>query len=185
MDFFILLDHRFFEWINSGLANSWFDWLMPILRNKSTWIPLYVFIAAILLWKFRWKGLLIILLTILTVAATDAVSSLVLKQYFQRLRPCNSELYDNLRLLIRCSPSFSLPSSHAANHFSMAVFWGITFFKKSKIILLTGLVWASAISFAQVYVGVHFPSDVLVGALVGSSLAVPVFYFSKIFLSAL
>jgi len=165
----IQLDQNLFFAINHGLSNPVFDWLMPILRNRFFWTPLYLFIVIFLVRNYGKKGWLILVFLGLTFGLTDYFSSSIIKPTVERLRPCNDPvLKTEVRNLVACGTGFSFPSSHAANHFAIAVFLILVFYKKWKWILPTGLLWAASISFAQIYVGVHYPIDILSGALLGS-----------------
>ncbi|MFK7807710.1 MAG: phosphatase PAP2 family protein [Saprospiraceae bacterium] len=169
MDTILQWDQALFQAMNQELQNSFFDLLLPIWRNKYTWIPAYILLIWFLLKQLGRKGGFIILAAVLTIAIADTLSSKVLKKSIQRLRPCKTELIKaEVHLLVPCGSGYSFPSSHATNHFALAVFLISllgTQFSKIKVPLL---LWASLIAIAQVYVGVHFPFDVLVGALLGS-----------------
>lgn len=174
------LDQEIFYSINQGLSNTFFDWLMPLLRNRYFWIPLYLFMVVFFVRNFGRKGWLILIFMGLTFGFTDYFSSSILKPAFERLRPCNDPLIKaQVNNLIPCGTGFSLPSSHAANHFALALFLIIVFYKKWKPILPLALLWAFSISFAQVYVGVHYPFDVSFGAIVGGIIG---YIFSTILL---
>ncbi|WP_374163306.1 phosphatase PAP2 family protein [Arcticibacter sp. MXS-1] len=161
-------DHRLFLGINQGLANPFFDWLMPLLRNKYFWSPLYLFLIVFLVRNYKKNGVICIFFLLLTFAIADFFSASMLKPLFERLRPCNEPGFQNdIRLLVSCGSGFSFPSSHASNHFAIAMFLSTVFSKRWKPLLPLALLWAFAISFAQVYVGVHFPIDVTVGAILG------------------
>lgn len=164
-----VLDRALFRKINIDWASNWADWIMPVIRDQRTWYPLYAFLIIYIIWKFRWKAVPFILIAGLTVVLTDQVSSSFLKNFFGRIRPCSEPLLAGLVQLrvSRCPTSGSFTSSHAVNHFGIAAFiffclkpyfgkWGLLFF-----------LWAGLICYAQVYVGVHYPGDVLGGALVG------------------
>lgn len=151
--------------------DSWhraLDGIMLLLRNPATWIPLYIFMIIFSIKKTGNRAWFFILLSLVTVAITDIVSGSILKPLFARLRPCfDPEMHRYIRSIISCGGVYSFPSSHAANHFGIAAFWFWSLFqitgKKWKWLW----VWASLICYAQVYVGLHFPSDVAVGALLG------------------
>jgi membrane-associated phospholipid phosphatase len=164
-------DDRLFHFINSGLSNPFFDAVMPVLRNKYTWMPLYMFLLSFLLINFKKKGLFIVLALALIIGAADSTSSHVIKKSVKRLRPCKViEKPADLHLLVPCGSGYSFPSSHAANHFAIAVFLGLVFGKIFRWVRWPLLLWAAGISLAQVYVGLHFPLDVTAGALLGSLL---------------
>ncbi|MCB0540938.1 MAG: phosphatase PAP2 family protein, partial [Bacteroidetes bacterium] len=127
------------------------------------------------------NAFIIIVLGVLCVVLADAVSSHLLKPYFNRIRPCDLEPFAwhiNL-VLTKCSGAFSFPSSHAANHFALGSFLALVFYKKLKWLSYLLLFWASLICFAQIYVGVHFPSDVLGGAVLGGLIALVAFVFYR------
>ncbi|MBC7757207.1 MAG: phosphatase PAP2 family protein [Phormidesmis sp. FL-bin-119] len=162
------LDQNLFFFVNHNLSNSFFDWLMPLLRNKYFWTPLYLFMAVFFVRNFGKKGWLILIFMGLTFGFTDYFSSSILKPAFERLRPCNDSIIKaEVNRLIPCGTGFSLPSSHAANHFALAIFLTTIFYDKWKFILPLATLWAFSISFAQVYVGVHYPFDVTAGAIIG------------------
>ena len=162
------LDQNLFFFINHNLSNSFFDWLMPLLRNRYFWTPLYLFMAVFFVRNFGGKGWLILIFVGLTFGFADYFSSSILKPAFERLRPCNDPVIKaEVNSLIPCGTGFSLPSSHAANHFALAIFLITIFYDKWKLILPLAILWAFSISFAQVYVGVHYPFDVAAGAIIG------------------
>lgn len=172
MDFLINIDITLFEWINQGCQNTFFDWLLPIWRNKMTWVPFYILLIIYQLAKFKLKGLYVVLALAITVGIADLVSSKVIKPTVKRLRPCKTEqVNEKANLLVKCGSGYSFTSSHAANHFALAVFLILTLVGNSGITRTGLLFWAGLIAFAQVYVGVHFPFDVVAGALLGSIIA--------------
>ncbi|MBK9017158.1 MAG: phosphatase PAP2 family protein [Saprospiraceae bacterium] len=161
-------DENLFYLVNSGCQNQFFDWLMPLLRDKYIWLPLYVFIGSFLLLNFKQKGLYLCLAFVLTVGIADGTSSQLIKKNVQRLRPCKVlEPRKDMHLLVPCGSGFSFPSSHATNHFAIATYLFLIFGKFFRWIKIPLVLWASSIAFAQVYVGVHYPMDVIVGALLG------------------
>lgn len=163
------LDQYLFFAINKGLSNPFFDWLMPYLRNRYLWTPLYLFMAIFFVRNYGKQGWMIVFFLGLTFGISDYLSSSVIKPAFERLRPCNDPIIKpEINSLVVCGTGFSFPSSHAANHFALAVFLITIFYEKWKPIILFGVLWAFSISFAQIYVGVHYPGDVIFGGILGA-----------------
>ena len=165
----IAKDKALFSNINGKWTCSLFDHIMPWIRTSNNWILLYIVLLAYIIYKWRINAWKWVLLALLNVGLTDQISSSIFKPLFHRLRPCaDPEIMHQSRLLLdHCSGGFSFTSSHAANHFGIAVFIVMTlqpFLKNYRFIFL---VWAAMIAYAQVYVGVHFPMDVFFGALIG------------------
>lgn len=163
------LDKAVFTFIHAKASAPWLDWLMLLLRQPETWIPLYAFL---LYWIIRygkkdaWK---FIALSIVCFALTNTVGVEVLKPFFARLRPCHDEaLKPIIRNIIGCGGEYSMPSAHACNHFGLAAFWfwSIHYLKGKKWYWLW--FWAFIVCYAQVYVGKHYPGDVLAGAIFGT-----------------
>jgi len=160
------LDTQLFFFANHQLANVVFDWLCPLLRNKFTWVPFYLAATVYLFIKHSYKALWLIAAAALTVLLADQISSSLIKPLFERLRPCNEPaMREQVRLLVKCGSGYSFVSSHAANHFGIASVF-VFFFRKTYLSIAL-LLWAFSIAFAQVYVGVHYPFDVLVGGAIG------------------
>ena len=162
-------DYYLFQLINQEWTNPLFDVVMPFARNQFTWVPVYFFLILFGYAHFRKKLLLWIGFFLLTFALTDLISTQVFKAYFERPRPCwNTATLSHVRMLIPCSHAFGFVSSHAANHFGISTFLFLTlnpFFRKRQLSIV--FLWALLVSFAQVYVGAHFPGDVTGGALLG------------------
>ena len=169
-DQLLQFDYDTFIFINQGLANVVFDFLMPLIRNKYFWSPLYLFLLVYLIINYKMQSLIVIGGIILTIVLADQISSNLIKHAVERLRPCNDPFFsDNVRLLLNsCGSGYSFTSSHAPNHFALSTFLFSVFSSKAKWIAPAVYIWAILVAFAQVYVGVHFPLDVLSGALVGT-----------------
>ena len=171
MSLFEWLDHMdklAFTFIHRDMSNSRLDAIMLFLRNAYTWIPLYAFM---LYWAMRLEratSIKFICLTILCFAITDYTSSGILKVHFERLRPCyDDDMTTVIRGIIGCGGKYSFPSSHAANHFGLATFWFFTILYVTKQKWYWLWLWAFMICLAQVYVGKHFPLDIVGGATLG------------------
>lgn len=166
-------DVELFLRINRGLTNGFFDWLMPLVRNRFFWSPLYLFIIVFCIKQYKKQGLYIIAALLLTFAMGDFISATLIKPFITRLRPCNDGSLTGLMISrVPCGSGYSFPSAHATNHFGIAVFLIMLFYPKWKPILPIALAWAFLVSFAQVYVGVHYPLDTLAGATLGSAIGI-------------
>jgi undecaprenyl-diphosphatase len=179
LDYFLKLDFAIFSFINQGLSNPLFDFLLPLFRSKFFWIPLYLLIVVLLAVKLKWKSVFIVILMILTILITDKTSSELIKKTVCRTRPCNeASISSTIVKRVECGSGYSFTSTHAANHFALAYFFAIivapllTVNKlRRRFFYFLFYFWAFSIAFSQVYVGVHYPSDVVVGALLGILLA--------------
>ncbi len=164
-------DAALFQCINGSLSNPVFDALLPWFREKWFWMPVYLFVAAFALLNFRGRGCVILLGLVLTVGLSDFTSSSLVKKNVQRLRPCNDPaMFEKVQVRVPCGGGYSFTSSHAANHFAAAVFLIAMFGGLARWVRPAALTWAGLIAFAQVYVGVHYPGDVLCGAVLGAVL---------------
>ena len=162
------LDLDLFLRVHRGFSNSFFDWLMPLMRNRYFWAPLYLFIIFFCIKEYKKEGILIVGGLLLTFAIGDLVASRIIKPAVARVRPCNdTRIAHHIIHRVHCGSGYSFPSAHATNHFALAVFLIGVFYKKWKGVLPVALSWAFIISFAQVYVGVHYPLDTFAGALLG------------------
>ena len=165
-------DYELFTLINEVWKNALFDALLPFWRNKYVWLPLYVFIISFLLINYGRRGMYYVLLVFALVFISDTMSSKLIKNWIQRVRPCNQEEFkDEVRLLVSCGSGYSFTSSHATNHFALAFFLILTLGKLFRKIRIPLIIWAALVAYAQVYVGVHFPLDVIAGALLGTLIA--------------
>lgn len=155
-------------WIHCKGANIVFDWLMPWLRNPYFWSPLYLFI---LIWMYRnhkKQGLIWCMFLLLVFACCDFTAASIIKPWIHRIRPCHNLLLGfNIRPLVQCGSGYSFPSAHAANHVGISLFILATWPFKQRIWSYLILGWALLVMYAQMYVVVHYPSDILAGALLG------------------
>lgn len=168
MDYLINLDESIFLLINRTAQNTFFDWLLPLWRNKYFWIPAYLIFSGLLITKVGKKSLWIFLFLGLTIATSDLTSSFLIKENVERIRPCNDPVFQK-KVFLRapCGSGYSFTSSHATNHLALATFLFLLFGDRLKRWKYGLLLWAISIGFAQVYVGVHYPLDVLFGFLLG------------------
>ncbi|WP_462265039.1 phosphatase PAP2 family protein [Mucilaginibacter sp.] len=169
MEHLLQLDRQLFHYINYSLSNPVFDAVMPWLRNAKFWIPLYVFIVAFSIIRYKKAGVILIALLLLTVGVADYGSAGILKSVAKRVRPCRDVAHNPQEITrVPCGTGFSFPSTHASDHFAMALFLSIAYQNKWKWIWLWTVLWAALVCLAQVYVGVHYPVDVTAGAIYGA-----------------
>ena len=161
-------DKALFKLINHGLAYTPIDGLMLILRQAFTWVPVYLFFLLFFITNCRKYILPIVALSVFTFALTDFTSATILKPLIGRLRPCiDPTLNFDVRNIAGCGGLFSMPSSHASNHFGLSTFWFLVIQYTLQRKWYWLWIWAAIIGFAQIYVGVHFPGDILSGAVLG------------------
>jgi len=158
------LDVSLFRFLNSSLSNSIFDFLMPFITDLNKQRLVLVFVALILLWMLilgkRHVRIAAVLL-IITIVFSDQLCSSVIKYWFERPRPCHS--LHNVHLLVSCGSGYSFPSSHAVNNFAGALILAF-FFPRNKWWFFG---FAAIVAFSRVFVGAHYPSDIIGGAVIG------------------
>ncbi|HOO98580.1 MAG TPA: phosphatase PAP2 family protein [Bacteroidales bacterium] len=161
------LDKELFLFLNS-LNSPFWDQIMYSISGKIIWIPLYLAILVTIGVKYRKRFPLILLFIILAVALADQSSVHLFKNVFQRLRPCHDPELEGLVHLVngRCGGLYGFVSSHAANSFNVAAL-SLMFIKK-RWYSVAIIIWASLVGYSRVYLGVHFPGDVICGAVLGS-----------------
>ena len=183
-------DIALFLFLN-GLGTSFFDPFWMLMTHKATNFAVYL---VLLFWFYRFKGMKQTLFLLLSVGAlilvTDQITN-VFKNGFERLRPChNLEVQDVMRLVKSgCGGLYSYFSGHASNSFALATYFSILFsarFPKLKFVLF---LIAACIAYSRVYVGVHFPLDIVSGAVFGTLWALCFYWistriFQRIFLNA-
>jgi membrane-associated phospholipid phosphatase len=162
-------DYWLFSHINQRWTSPFLDNVLLFVREAEFWVPFYLFLLVFMAMNFGKKGWLWSLYLIMTVIISDLISSHLIKDHLYRLRPCGNPLWaDSIHFLANyCPEGSSFTSSHACNHFAMAVFIYRTLRPVSRWWALV-LLWAFIISYAQVYVGVHYPLDVFCGGILGA-----------------
>jgi undecaprenyl-diphosphatase len=173
------IDTDLFLAIN-GAHSSFFDFVMYWASDKLIWIPLYVFFAY-LLYKHHGKRVwILVLLAGLAIALSDISSSQLFKHVFQRPRPCHEPSLEGIVHLVNghCGGKYGFISSHASNSFALATFLALLLGKKIRYFTLLIIAWALLLCYSRVYLGVHYPGDVVVGAIWGAGIGAAVFVIS-------
>jgi undecaprenyl-diphosphatase len=157
------MDIYIFYAINRGMQNSFLDILMPFLTNYRNWY--FIMLLAILLFIIKdWKkGVITIFLAVIAVSISDYLNSHIVKFIFGRVRPCNELPKETIHLLLGCPPNPSFPSSHASNIFALS----IVLVYRYRVLLFYMAIIAVLVCLSRVYLGVHYPFDVIGGGVCG------------------
>lgn len=161
----------------NNLGTAQWDGFWLFISNKYSAIPLYL---CLLFFTYKYYGIkktfVIIIFVALLILASDQTSNLF-KYGFKRLRPCHDETISHFVRLVKssCGGRYSYFSAHASNTMAVAVFFGSLFKKQFKYLLIILIVWAIIVSYSRIYIGVHFPLDILTGMSFGTIYAI-IFY---------
>jgi undecaprenyl-diphosphatase len=151
----------------NGLYSEWLDGIMIFSSGKFTWLPLYIFLVGYIILTDKKKAWLPLLSIVLLITIADQFSSGLIKPMIERLRPCHeASLAPLLRLPVGCGGQYGFMSSHASNAFAVAIFLILVYKKKTFLLLL---VWASLVSYSRMYLGVHYFTDIMAGAITGAA----------------
>ena len=177
-DYIIQIDTNLFLFLNKH-HNEFFDVIMSNISKKIIWLPLYIFITYLLIKKFKLKtGLILIVFFGLLISLSDQTSVHLFKNVFQRLRPCyNPEIQEITHYLKLPGSYYGFVSSHAANTFAFASLSLLLLENKLYSILI--IIWALIVSYSRIYLGVHYPGDILGGALLGIFISILIFIIIK------
>ena len=169
METLVEFDVSLFLYLNN-LGSSFFDPLWLVITNKFASIPLYLVLIYLLYKNIGLhKTILSLVVVALMITATDQLSYAV-KHSVMRLRPCGDPSLEGLGRFVADCGSFGYFSGHATSSFALAIFLGSILKPFYKYIFSALILWAIIVSYSRIYVGVHFPGDVLTGILVGSLL---------------
>jgi undecaprenyl-diphosphatase len=169
------IDTSLFLFLN-GLHNHFFDVLMYCIAGKYTWIPFYALLLFFVYKKFKSRTWYILIAVTILIWMSDQLSVHLFKEVFQRYRPChNLIIQQQVHVVGNCGGTYGFISSHASNTFALAIFLSLIFRQSARKLFYVLVVWASIVSYSRIYLGVHYPADVAVGALFGSLLGILIY----------
>ncbi|MEI8134431.1 MAG: phosphatase PAP2 family protein [bacterium] len=167
------LDLEILYFINVTLSAAWLDGVMIYATNVQHWVPVYCLLLVFLIAKFRMKGLRMVTALLILVGVSDLVTNRVLKEAVARPRPC-AVIHDStsnlswLRTPDGVRGGFSFPSSHSVNNFAAVIFFIVIFPKNRKLYWL--FLPAFIVALSRPYLGLHYPSDMLGGIVIGTAM---------------
>lgn len=180
IEFLDKIDKSIFLFLN-GIHSPFWDKMMYWISGDTSWIFLYIILLIGLALKYRWRMIFVVLAVALVITASDQFSVHLFKEVFMRLRPCHDPEISGLVHIVNnhCGGKFGFVSSHAANTFALAMLTSGLF----KNIYFTWFifVWATIVSYSRIYLGVHYPGDIIGGALLGIFLGWVVFLLYQYF----
>ena len=174
----IELDKSLFLFLN-GLHSGYWDTVMLMITRKEFWLPFYLVILYFIFKSSGRKTLLVVILFVILLVATDQMCQLI-KDFVGRLRPVyEPAIMDQVHNVLRKGGLYGFPSSHAANTFATFIFTSLLF--KNRLYSFILIIWAALISYSRIYSGVHYPSDVFAGILLG---LISGYLFFRLYLAA-
>jgi undecaprenyl-diphosphatase len=178
IDRLISLDQQVFLVLN-GMHSPFFDFIMYWLSDKRIWIPLYIWLLYRMIKDNRSKAWLVILSVALLVTLTDQISVHLFKNVFMRLRPCHEPGLEGLVRILnnQCGGQYGFISSHACNTGGIALFSGLMQRNRFRWLVPVLIMWSAIVSYSRIYLGVHYPGDVIVGMITGAAIGYLVFLF--------
>ncbi|WP_333820356.1 phosphatase PAP2 family protein [Ohtaekwangia sp.] len=174
------LDQQLFLLLN-GFHTPVLDYFMMFISQTIAWIPLYAYLLYLIVREHKKESWIILICIAITIVLTDRITSGLMKPYFLRLRPSHEPALQHLVHLVKQRNGefykgglYGFASSHAANTFGIATFFFLLLRPTHRWIGLL-FAWAILVTYSRIYLGVHYPGDVLAGALVGAICAWIVF----------
>lgn len=167
------IDATLFRFVNSTLANPVTDFIMPLVTSDWNLRIVYAVVMLLLLWRGSKETRWLVAFSIVTMLIADQLASGFLKDLIGRVRPCHT--LENVHLLVNCGSGKSMPSSHATNAFAQAAFFVVSYRRHAWWLFAM----ASLIALSRVFVGVHYPFDIIAGAVLGIMVGVAIAWLNS------
>jgi len=163
----------------NGWHNPFLDFLMYWISEKWVWIPFYLILLLILIKEYKIRILIILLFIAVLITLSDQISSSLFKECFKRLRPCYNPSLEGMVHLVKghCGGMYGFVSSHAANTSALAFFLRLILKPNYGYLRWILIIWVAVVSYSRIYLGVHFPADVMGGIMLGVILAFLMYLF--------
>lgn len=178
IEFLDSIDKQWLLALNNDYSEFW-DGIMYTYSGRLPWVPLYLSMIYVIIKQWGKKGLWLVLALILSVVLADQIASGILKNAVGRLRPSHEPELEGLVVLVRGMKSglYGFVSSHAANSFAIALLSSLFF--RNRIYFVGIFTWAIINSYSRIYLGVHYPGDILGGIIVGLLVAWLIYWVLK------
>ena len=162
IDQIVKIDKEVMVFLNKTISNPIFDFIMPIITNQNFLVFSGLLVLGYLAIYGGKRGRITIVVLLIAVSASDAICFQIIKPWVGRLRP-SYEFYEYINLLVSKGGKYSFPSNHASNSFVFATVLSYFYDKRNSLLFLL----ASTIAFSRIYVGVHYPLDIVFGSIIG------------------
>lgn len=167
LDTLIQYDKEFFFFLNSLGSETW-DGLWLFITNKYAFIPLYALLLYLIYRKTGWKSTLLTMIIVAAMITTTDQLSNLFKSTFARPRPCQPDIFEEaIRFVVSRCGRYGYFSAHAASSMALAVFVGMLLKNHYKNLVFILLFWSALVSYSRIYVGVHYPLDIISGMIIG------------------
>ena len=175
LDFLLKLDTDLLLLLN-GWHAPWLDSVMVVLTNGLNWLPLFLLVIGTMIYKLHWQSLAVLVFIAIVIFLTDRISAGLIKPWIGRLRPSHEPGIADLLHIVNGYKGgiFGFVSSHAANAFGIATFLWLVLRKQIGWIWVM-FIWAAIFSYTRIYLGVHYPSDIMGGGVLGAIIGLLVY----------